>query len=109
MPKRTAFDRHEKAEKDARLAPCLCPYARTYQGILFDWFHSTSDRSADPACHGEKRKKQGKWVETLSFSDLDETAEDYKFIQQTFWMDDYENEAKQEVFNRFFEKITYRP
>ena len=35
-----------------------------------------------------KTKEQGTWVETLSFSDLDETAEDYKLIQQTFGTDD---------------------
>ena len=56
----------------------------------------------------EKRKnKQGKWVETLSFSDLDETAEDYKLIQRTFGTDYYETKAKQEAFNRFLKKITY--
>jgi transposase len=58
----------------------------------------------------EKRKnKQGKWVETLSFSDLDETAEDYKLIQRTFGTDYYETKAKQEAFNRFLKKITYHP
>ena len=35
-----------------------------------------------------KTKEQGTWVETLSFSDLDETAEDYKLIQRTFGTDD---------------------
>jgi len=52
--------------------------------------------------------KKGELVDTLEFSDLDEIAQDYQLIQQTFGTDFYEVQAKQEVFNRFLKKIDYK-
>lgn len=57
----------------------------------------------------QKRKaKNGKPVDTLTFSDEDEIAQDYQLIQRTFGTDFYEVEAKQETFGRFMKKIKYR-
>ena len=58
----------------------------------------------------EKRiNKKGKLVDTLVFSDKDETAHDYGLIQQTFGTDFYEVKVKQEAFGRFLKKIVYKP
>lgn len=58
----------------------------------------------------EKRKnKKGKLVDTLVFSNKDETAQDYQSIQKTFGTAYYEVEAKQEAFGRFLKKIIYQP
>ena len=48
-------------------------------------------------------------VETLTFSDKDETAEDYRKIQKAFGTDYYEAEEKQEVFKRFLKRMAYKP
>ena len=55
----------------------------------------------------KRRDKNGEQVDTLVFSDQDETALDYQLIQKTFGTDFYEVEAKQETFNRFLKKIRY--
>jgi transposase len=49
--------------------------------------------------------KKGKIVETLAFSDDDETALDYKLIQGTFGTSFYDIYPKQEVFNKFLKNI----
>jgi transposase len=56
----------------------------------------------------EKRKnKKGELVDTLTFSDVDEIAQDYQLIQKTFGTDFYEANIKLEIFNRFLKKIKY--
>ena len=53
----------------------------------------------------KRKDKNGKMVETLSFSDEDEIAEDYQKIQKTFGTDFYEVEVKQETFRKFLKGI----
>jgi len=55
----------------------------------------------------KRRNKKGELVDTLTFSDQDETALDYQLIQKTFGTDFYEVETKQETFNRFLKRIRY--
>jgi len=55
----------------------------------------------------KRRNSQGKWVDTLKFSPVDEVAEDYRKIQNAFGTDLYDVEVKQEVFSRFLKKIQY--
>lgn len=55
----------------------------------------------------KRRNRDGELVDTLAFSDQDETARDYQLIQKTFGTDFYEVEAKQEAFNRFLKRIRY--
>ena len=55
----------------------------------------------------KRKNKKGERVDTLTFSDEDEIARDYKMIQKTFGTDFYEAEAKQETFSRFLKKISY--
>lgn len=47
-------------------------------------------------------------MDTLSFSDEDEVAQDYRLIQKAFWTDYYEVEVKQEAFARFLKKIALK-
>ena len=49
--------------------------------------------------------KHGKEVDTLAYSNEDETAEDYKRIQETFGTDFYYVYPRQEVFNKFLKSI----
>lgn len=56
----------------------------------------------------KRKNKKGKMIDTLTFSDEDEIAQDYQLIQKTFKTDFYEVEVKQEAFSRFLKKITYR-
>lgn len=49
-----------------------------------------------------RSKKTGKMVPTLKFSSQDQTALDYRLIQETFGTDFYYAYAKQEDFKRFF-------
>lgn len=53
----------------------------------------------------KKENKQGKMVDTLTFSDEDEIAEDYKKIQKTFASNMYDVEIKQEVFKRLLKGL----
>lgn len=54
----------------------------------------------------EKRTdKYGNEVDTLSYSDKDEIAMDYRKIQDTFKVDFYSIYPKQEAFNKFFKNI----
>lgn len=57
----------------------------------------------------KRKNKRGEMVDTLTFSDEDEIAQDYQLIQKCFGTDFYDAEAKQEAFNRFLQKISYRP
>lgn len=57
----------------------------------------------------KRKNKRGEMVDTLMFSDEDEIAQDYQLIQKSFGTDFYEAEAKQETFNRFLQKISFRP
>lgn len=57
----------------------------------------------------KRKNKRGELVDTLTFSDEDEIAQDYQLIQKCFGTDFYDAEAKQEAFNRFLQKISYRP
>lgn len=52
------------------------------------------------------RDKNGKWIDTLAFSDEDEIALDYKLIQQVYGTDCYNIYLRQEVFNKFLRSIT---
>ena len=54
-------------------------------------------------------KKRQKMVPTLKFSREDQTALDYKKIQETFGTDFYFAYAKQEDFKRFFSSMKLRP
>ena len=54
-------------------------------------------------------KKRQKMVPTLKFSSGDQTALDYKKIQETFGTDFYFAYAKQEDFKRFFSSMKLRP
>ena len=49
--------------------------------------------------------KHGKEVDTLAYSNEDETSEDYKRIQETFGTDFYYVYPRQEVFNKFLKSI----
>jgi transposase len=51
------------------------------------------------------RNKNGELVETLAYSDEDETALDYKIIQEVFNVDFYYIYPKQEMFNKFLKSI----
>jgi len=55
----------------------------------------------------KRKNKKGELVDTLTFSDEDEIAQDYQLIQKTFGTNFYEVETKQEIFSRFLKKITY--
>ena len=50
--------------------------------------------------------RQGKRVDTLSYSDQDEIAEDYRRIQEAFHTDFYYAYPKQEMFNKFLKSIS---
>ena len=52
------------------------------------------------------RNKKGKLVDTLSFSDEDEIALDYKIIQNIYGTDCYNIYYRQEVFNKFLKNIS---
>lgn len=51
------------------------------------------------------RDKKGNLVDTLAFSDEDEIALDYKFIQDIYGTDCYNIYFRQEVFNKFLKNI----
>lgn len=55
----------------------------------------------------KKRDRRGRWVDTLSFSAVDEVAEDYRMIQQVFGTEMYEVRVKQESFGRFLNGIRF--
>lgn len=50
--------------------------------------------------------KKGQLVDTLAFSEEDEIALDYKFIQQLYGTDCYNIYLRQEVFNKFLKSIS---
>jgi hypothetical protein len=50
--------------------------------------------------------KNGELVDTLTYSDQDEIALDYKLIQEVFGTNFYMIYPRQEVFNRFLKKIS---
>ena len=52
------------------------------------------------------RDKRGKLVDTLTYSDEDEIALDYKLIQDAFGTNCYNIYLRQEAFNKFLKKIT---
>lgn len=52
------------------------------------------------------RDKNDKWVDTLTFSDEDEIALDYKRIQQLYGTDCYNVYLRQEEFNKFLKQIS---
>lgn len=52
------------------------------------------------------RDKKGNLVDTLTFSEKDEIAQDYKLIQDTYGTDCYNIYLRQEVFNKFLKNIT---
>jgi len=56
----------------------------------------------------KRKNKKGELVDTLTFSDEDEVALDYQFIQKTFGTDFYEALVKQEAFGRFLKKISLK-
>lgn len=56
----------------------------------------------------KRKNKHGDLVDTLTFSDEDEIARDYKLIQKSFGTDFYEVEVKQEAFGRFLKKISLK-
>jgi transposase len=51
------------------------------------------------------RDKKGRLVDTLTYSDEDEIALDYRLIQDLYGTDCYNTYLRQEVFNRFLKKI----
>lgn len=53
----------------------------------------------------KKRDKRGNIVETLSYSDEDEIALDYKLIQEAFGTNFYDIYSRQEIFNKFLKSI----
>lgn len=53
----------------------------------------------------KRKNKQGKLVDTLTFSDEDQIAQDYRLIQKAFGTDFYDVKVKQETFGRFLKKI----
>ena len=52
------------------------------------------------------RNKKGEMVETLTFSEEDDIALDYKMIQELFGTDCYTVYWRQEIFNRFLKSIS---
>jgi len=52
------------------------------------------------------RNRKGLIVDTLAFSDEDEIAQDYRFIQQTYGIDCYNIHFRQEKFNKFLKTIS---
>lgn len=54
----------------------------------------------------KRKNKKGDLVDTLTFSDEDEIANDYKKIQKAFGTDYYEVDVKQEAFGRFLKRIS---
>lgn len=53
----------------------------------------------------KKLDKKGKLVDTLSYSDKDEIALDYKLIQDTYGTNCYNVYLRQEAFNKFLKNI----
>jgi hypothetical protein len=53
------------------------------------------------------RNKNGDIVDTLVYSDEDEIAMDYKAIQDSYGTDCYNIYFRQELFNKFLNKITF--
>lgn len=56
----------------------------------------------------KRKNKKGELVDTLVFSDEDEVALDYQFIQKIFNTDFYDVLVKQETFNRFLKNIALK-
>lgn len=56
----------------------------------------------------KRKNKKGELVDTLVFSDEDEVALDYQFIQKTFGTAFYDVLVKQEAFGRFLKKIALK-
>jgi hypothetical protein len=53
----------------------------------------------------KKLNSNGETVETLSYSDEDEIALDYRVIQETFGTNFYDIYPRQEIFNKFLQNI----
>jgi len=56
----------------------------------------------------KRQNKKGEWVDTLTFSDEDQIALDYQFIQKTFGTAFYDVLVKQEALGRFLKKISLK-
>lgn len=56
----------------------------------------------------KRKNRKGELVDTLTFSDEDQVALDYQFIQKTFGTAFYDVLVKQEAFGRFLKKIALK-
>ena len=56
----------------------------------------------------KRKNRMGELVDTLTFSDEDQVALDYQFIQKTFGTAFYDVLVKQEAFGRFLKKISLK-